>query len=70
MQQWNKDWLLAEKVGINRSFSGWETVTGEAPQRSMLKSQLFRVYISDLDVLHSVHSSKFADEIKLGDSEK
>uniref|UniRef100_A0A4W3I0M1 Reverse transcriptase domain-containing protein n=1 Tax=Callorhinchus milii TaxID=7868 RepID=A0A4W3I0M1_CALMI len=65
---WIEEWLTGRKqrVGINGSFTNWQDVTNGVPQGSVFGSQLFTIYINDLDEDIECNVSKFADDTKLG----
>ena len=63
-----ESWLADRKqrVGINGSFSDWQSVTSRVLQGSVLGPQLFTLYISDLEAGTKCIISKFAEDTRLG----
>ena len=66
--RWIESWLADRKqrVGINGSFSDWQSVSSGVLQGFALGSQLFTLYINDLEDGTKGTISKFEDDTKLG----
>ncbi|XP_059499605.1 uncharacterized protein LOC132207732 [Stegostoma tigrinum] len=65
---WNEDWLSDrwQRVGIKDSCLEWQSLTSGVPQGSVLRLQLFTLYINDLNERPGGILVKFADDTKLG----
>ena len=65
--RWLEAWLSdrSQRDVINGHASGWETVTSVVPQRPVLESTLFIIYINDIDDGITSSLLKFADDTKL-----
>ena len=65
--QWISSFLSDRKqrVKVNNSYSGWESVTSGVPQGSVLGPILFIIYINDFPLLLKNSCKMFADDAKL-----
>jgi len=66
--RWVGNWLTGctQRVVISAFYSGWQPVTSGVPQRAILGSMLFGIFINDLNDGIESTLTKFADDTKLG----
>jgi len=69
---WIEAWLKDRKqrVSVDGSLSGWNTVLSGVPQGSVLVTLLFLIFINDLDLNIFSLVFKFVDDTKMISSVK
>ena len=67
IKMWIESWLCGrtQRVVINGSKSGWESVLSGVPQGSVLGPLLFLLFIDDIDKSVNSFLKKFADDTKV-----